>query len=182
KAAKQATNWEGTDTAPMWHGSQLYYLSDDGPSHRLNLWTLDPATLKKKQLTQYADFDVKWPSIGPGPAGGGEIVFQHGAELTLFDIPTAKTNAVHVTIPGAQPKLRARSVDASKFAGSWDISPSGKRVVSGARGDVWSLPAKEGSPRNLTRTSGVAEREPSFSPDGKAIAWLSDASGEYELY
>jgi tricorn protease len=182
KAAKQATTWEGTDTAPMWHGSQLYYLSDDGPSHRLNLWTLDPATLKRKQLTTYADYDVKWPSIGPGPAGAGEIVFQHGAELALFDIGSAKTSVVHVTIPGAQPKLRPRAVDAAKFASGWDISPSGKRVVVAARGDVWSLPAKEGSPRNLTRTSGVAERDPSFSPDGKSVAWLSDATGEYELY
>jgi len=182
KAAKQATNWEGTDTAPMWQGGQLYYMSDDGPSHRLNLWTLDPATLKKKQLTTYADYDVKWPSIGPGASGGGEIVFQHGAELALYDIASGKTSVVQVTIPGAQPKLRPRAVDASKFAAGWDLSPSGKRAVLSARGDVWSLPAKDGSPRNLTRTSGVAERDPSCSPDGKSLAWLSDATGEYEVY
>lgn len=181
-AAKQATSWEGTDTAPMWHGSQLYYLSDDGPSHRLNLWTLDPATLKKKQLTNYADYDVKWPAIGPGANGGGEIVFQHGAELALFDIASGKTSVVHVTIPGAQPKLRPREVDVAKFLSNWDISPTGKRLAVGGRGDAWSIPAKDGSPRNLTRTSGAAERDPSFSPDGKSIAWLSDASGEYEIY
>src|SRR6185436_9313765 len=64
---------------------------------------------------------------------------------------------------------------------AWDVGPSGKRVLASARGDIWSLPAKEGSPRNLTRTSGVAERDGSYSPDGKWIAWLSDASGEYEV-
>ncbi len=180
-ASKRATDWEGTDTAPMWQGDRLYYLSDDGPSHRLNLWTLDPATLERRQLTRYTDLDVKWPSIGPGPAGAGEIVFQHGSELVLFDIASGQTREVSVTIPGARAKLKPRSVDASKFVQAWNLSPSGKRVLASARGDVWSLPAKEGSPRNLTRTSGVAERDGSWSPDGKWIAWLSDAGGEYEL-
>src|SRR5262249_51868378 len=146
-----------------------------------NIWTLDPATLKKKQLTQYADYDVKWASNGPGPKGTGEIVFQHGAELALYDIASGKTSIVPVTVPGAHAKLKPRSVDASKFAQSWDFGPSGKRVLASARGDIWSLPAKDGSPRNLTRTSGVAERDGSFSPDGKSVAYLSDASGEYEV-
>ncbi len=179
--SKRATVWEGTDSAPMWQGKQLYYLSDDGPSHRLNLWTLDPSTLERRQLTRYADYDVKWPAIGPGPKGTGEIVFQHGADLVLFDIASGATREVSVAIPGARGKLKPRAVDASKFVQGWGLSPSGKRVLASARGDVWSLPAKEGSPRNLTRTSGAAERNGTWSPDGKWIAWLSDASGEYEL-
>ena len=181
KTSKRATTWEGTDTAPMWHGATLYYLCDDGPEHRLNLWSLDPNTLAKKQLTKYADYDVKWPAIGPGPKGGGEIVFQHGSQVELYDVPSGKARALEVIIPGARAKLKSRSVDAAQFVQSWDVGPSGKRVLAGARGDVWSLPAKQGTPRNLTRTSGVAERDGSWSPDGKWVAYLSDASGEYEL-
>lgn len=180
-AAKKATEWEGVDTAPMWNGKELCYLSDDGESHRQNLWSLDPATLKRKQLTRYSDYDVKWPAIGPGPKGTGEIVFQHGSELALHDLATGATTVVHVTLPGARPKLAPRAVDASKFAQGWEISPSGKRLLVSARGDAWSLPAKEGSPRNLTRTSGAAERDPTWSPDGKSIAWLEDSTGEYAL-
>jgi tricorn protease len=165
----------------MWHGGRLYYLSDDGPSHRQNLWVLDPATMQRRQLTQYADFDVKWPAIGPGPEGGGEIVFQHGSELALLDLAAGTTRAVEVTIPGARARLKPRSVDAAEFAQAWDVGPSGKRLLVSARGDVWSLPAKEGSPRNLTRSAGVAERDGTWSPDGKWIAWLSDESGEYEV-
>ncbi|NOT28902.1 MAG: peptidase S41 [Planctomycetes bacterium] len=181
RTSKRATTWEGTDTAPMWHGSTLYYLSDDGSEHRQNLWSLDPATLARKQLTKYADFDVKWPALGPGPKGAGEIVFQHGSRLELYDLALGETRTLDVTIPGARAKLKPRLVDAAEFAQGWDVGPSGKRVLISARGDVWSVPAKEGSARNLTRSSGVAERDGSWSPDGKWVAYLSDASGEYEV-
>ncbi len=87
-----------------------------------------------------------------------------------------------MTIPGDRPSLRPRTVDTSEFIRWWQISPTGKRAVVEARGDIWTLPAENGSPRNLTRTSGVAEREPSWSPDGRWIAYFSDATGEYELF
>jgi tricorn protease len=182
KAAKKVTDWEGTDTAPMWRGDDLYYLSDAGPEHRLNLWAYDGATGKRRQLTKYADYDVKWPSMGPGPDGKGEIVFQHGADLLLLDLATEKARTVEVRIPGDRPRLRERAVDASRNIGGWDISPNGKRAAVAARGDIWTLPAKDGTPRNLTRTPGANERDPNWSPDGRWIAYLSDATGEYELY
>ncbi len=184
KSSKRISDWEGTDTLPMFHGDKVYYLSDAGAEHRLNIWSYDMLTGAREQITELKDFDVKWPSMGPGPgkSGAGEIVFQYGPSLTALDLATRKTRRIDVTIPGAQATLRPRRVDASKFITDWEISPSGKRAVVEARGDIWTLPAKNGPPRNLTRTSGVAERDPSWSPDGRWIAYFSDATGEYELY
>ena len=180
--ARRVTDWEGTDTQPMWHGSTLYYLSDAGPEHRLNIWSYDPASGEHRQLTHFADYDAKWPAIGPGPAGGGEIVMQYGATLQLLDLATAALRQVEVTIPGARPHLRPRPVDVADLIAGAAPSPSGQRVVVEARGDVWTLPAEDGSPRNLTRSSGAAEREPAWSPDGRWIAYFADLSGEYQIY
>jgi tricorn protease len=180
--SRKITDWEGTDTLPMWHGETVYYLSDAGPEHRLNIWSYHVPTRKRQQITRYADFDVKWPSIGPGPSGQGEIVFQKGPELYLLDLGTAAARAVPVIVPGALPRLRPQEVDVVRLVGGYEISPTGKRVAAEARGDIWTLPAEKGSPRNHTRTSGAAERDPAWSPDGRWIAYFSDASGEYELY
>ncbi len=181
-SARRVTDWPGTDSQPMWHGARLYYVSDDGPEHRLNLWVFDPADGSRRQLTTFADHDLRWPAMGPGPAGGGEIVFQVGAELRLFDIPSGTSRAVEVKVPGARPTLRPARRDAAQNLGAARPSPSGKRVVVEARGDIWTLPAEHGTPRNLSATSGAAERDPSWSPDGRWIAYFSDTSGEYELY
>jgi len=180
--SKRMTDWEGNDTAPMWQGKKVYYVTDAGPEHRGNIWVYDTANGSRKQITKYADFDVKWPSHGPGPKGEGEIVFQHGSELCLLDIPTGKIASVDVRIPGERPNLAARSVDVSRFIYGWSVSATGKRAAIEARGDIWTAPAKNGVPRNLTRSSGSNERDPAWSPDGKWIAYLSDATGEYELY
>ena len=181
QTARQVTTWEGNDTAPMWHGSTLYYLSDAGEVPRFNLWSYDPETATHTQLTRFSDYDVRFPSMGPGPAGKGEIVYQRGAGIELFDLATGKSRALELTIPGDRPAVAVHTVDAAEFVQSASVSPQGQRVLFGARGDVWSVPVDKGSPRNLTRTSGVAEREPVWSPDGKSIAYTSDASGEYAL-
>lgn len=182
KTARKVTEWEGTDTQPMWHGPKLYYLSDGGSEHRLNIWVYDPSANRRKQLTHQIDFDVKWPSIGPGADGQGEIVFQNGSALQLLSLSTGAIRTVDVVIPGDRPKIRPYEYDADKFITSWDISSTGKRAVFGSRGDLWTVPAKNGSPRNLTRSSGVAERDPSWSPDGQWLAYFCDETGEYELY
>ncbi|MBP1643709.1 MAG: hypothetical protein H6Q03_2378 [Acidobacteria bacterium] len=180
--SRRITDWEGTDSQPMWNGAELVYLSDEGPSHRLNLWSHDTRTGQRRALTSFDDFDVKWPSIGPGAGGGGEVVFQHGAALRVLDLATGALRAVDVVVPGARPQLRPRRFDVAERIAFPSPSPSAKRVLAEARGDLWTLPAEHGSARALTRTSGVAERDPSWSPDGKWIAYFADATGDYELY
>lgn len=186
--SKRITDWEGTDTIPMWVpggvGDKVYYLSDAGPEHRLNIWSYSVSGGEKVQITKFTDDDVKWPSIGPGDDGAGEIVFQLGSKLMLLNLKSGESKAVSVTVPGDKPSsgVRARQVDAARNISDAGISPTGKRVVISGRGDVWTVPAKEGATRNLTRSDGSFERSPTYSPDGKWIAYFSDASGEYELY
>lgn len=181
-SSRQITDWEGTDSFPMWHGDKLYYLSDQGDAHRLNIWMVDPASGDRRQITNHTDYDVKYPAIGPGADGGGEIVYQYGSGLHLLNLQTEQTKPVSITLPGARANLRPLLKDASEHINGGHISPTGQRLVLEGRGDLWSLPAKQGSVRNMTHTSGVAERDPAWSPDGAHIAYFSDESGEYQLY
>ncbi len=180
--SKKITDWEGTDTLPMWHKDKVYYLSDGGDEHKLNLWSYDPASGQRTQLTRFTDFDVKWPSMGPGARGEGEIVFQYGADLYRYNLGDGRSHVIDISIPGDRPKIRQQLADASKTISSWHISPTGKRAIVSARGDVWTAPAEHGSPRQLTDTDNAFERTPTWSPDGANIAYISDASGEYEVY
>lgn len=184
--SRKITDWEGTDTIPMWipggKSDAVYYLSDNGPEHRLNIWSFNLASGQRTQVTKHTDFDVRWPSIGPGTARAGEIIFQLGSELRLLDLVTGQDRVVKVTVPGDRAFVRARTVDAAENVTGASISPSGKRVAISGRGDIWTAPAKEGPVRNLTRTDSVFERDPAWSPDGKHIAYFSDEAGEYDLY
>src|SRR5271165_5405628 len=166
-----------TDTFPMWRGDTIYFDSDRGPEHRLNLYSYNLNSKEIKQLTHFTDFDVNWPSLGPDA-----IVFENGGYLYLFDLSTQQSHKVTVYLPGDRDLARKRWANVSKLVTEIDISPDGKRAVLTARGDIFTVPAKEGSIRNLTRTPGIRERYAAWSPDGRWVAYISDRTGEDELY
>ena len=174
--ARNLTQSDANDAQPMWAGETLYYLSDAGPAMRNNIWALDRSSGQKRQVTDFSDFDVHFPAIGPE-----EIVFEAGGKLYLMNLSDEQVREVDVSLVTDLASLKPR---VEKVAGNiqagW-ISPSGKRAVVEARGELFTVPAEHGPILNLTRSSGVAERSPTWSPDGKWIAYWSDRSGEYEL-
>src|SRR5258708_31867247 len=175
-AAKNITGNDSANSLPMWHGLTLYFLSDRDKNKRANIWAYDLKKEKFRQITTFDEFDVHFPNIGPE-----EIVFECGGRLYLMNLATEKYEEVNLQVLTDRATLKPRLEDVSKAVREADISPSGKRAVFEARGDVFTVPAEHGVVRNLTRSSGVAERTPSWSPDGKTLAYFSDRSGEYEL-
>jgi tricorn protease len=169
------TDW--TDTFPMWHGNTIYFTSDRGSEHRLNLYSYDLGGKQITQLTHFTDFDVMWPSLGPDA-----IVFENGGYLYHFDLQTNEAKKLTVYLPSERPQSMKHWVNASRHVTDFDISPEGKRAVFAARGEVFTVPAKDGSVRNLTRTPGIREKSVAWSPDGRWIAYVSDRSGEDEIY
>lgn len=165
------------DRSPMWQGDSIYFVSDrDGP---FSLWAGDAKGGPTHML--YRDpngWDVRSASVGPGA-----IVFETLGALHLFDLATNKEHDVKVEIADELPQVRARfeSINHSQVLHA-AISPTGKRVLFEAHGEILSVPKKKGDTRNITNSPGVADRDPAWSPDGKWIAWLSDQSGEYALY
>ena len=174
---EQIGNYEGVDTFPMWHGETIYFDSDRGPEHRMNLYAYNLKTKDLRQLTQYKDFDVNWPSLGPD-----SIIFENGGYLHVFDLASEKTSKLTISLPSDRDQARKHWANVSKYISDFDLSPEGKRAVFAARGDVYTVPAKDGSIRNLTATPGIREKNVAWSPDGHWIAYLSDRSGEDELY
>lgn len=174
--ARNLTADDANDSQPMWHGSTLYFLSDRDDALRANIWAHDLATDSVRQVTFFTDFDTHFPAIGPD-----DMVFENGGRLYLMDLATetAEPVEVHVVTDRATLLPRVAKVGSKVVGGT--ISPSGKRALLEARGEIFSLPAEHGVVRNLTRSSGSAERHPSWSPDGLHIAYFSDRSGEYEL-
>jgi tricorn protease len=154
----------------------LYFLSDRDANKRFNLWALDLGNDRVRQVTTFKDYDVHFPGIGPN-----DLVFENGGRLYLLDLKTEKQSEVVITVTTDRSTLRPRLENVSGNIQSATVSPSGKRALFEARGDIFSAPAEHGVVRNLTRSSGVAERHPAWSPDGKLIAYFSDRTGEYEL-
>jgi tricorn protease len=175
--SRQMTNFPGTDDLPMWHGQQVYFISDSGDETRRNIHVYDMTSGQRRQVTSFDDFDVKWPGMGPN-----DIVFEQGGRLMRLSLPDEQLHEVKVFLPGDRPALRTQAVDVSGSIADGSISPQAKRVALEARGDIWTVPAEKGYPLNLTRSSGSAERYPAWSPDGKWITYFCDQTGEYELW
>ena len=162
--AKRITENEANDSQPMWHGSKVYFLSDRGEGARANLWAYDMGSGETRQVTRLVDGDVRFPSMGPE-----EIIFESGGRLQLLDLASEKVRAVEVRVVTDRATLRPRMVSVGGLLENVAISPTGKRALMEARGEIFSVPAEFGMIRNLTQTSGVAERYPAWSPDGKWV-------------
>lgn len=149
---RQFTDWQGSDQFPMF-GDGVVYFNSDREDGTLNLYAQDVATGAVTRLTDYTDYDVKWPSYGDG-----RIVFQYGAGLKVHDVAAGTTSDVAINIPSDRRHLRPELVAPSPRQGSFRLSPAGERALIEARGEILNLPADEGDALNLTRTSGSREQ------------------------
>lgn len=171
-----ATPWEGErHLAPVWLGGTVYYLSER--DYASNVWSFNPKTKVEKQLTHHSDFDVK--SVG---AGAGLVVYEQGGYLYKLNPKTGKSQKLLINVAAdlnySRPRWEEISANSLRDA---RLSPTGKRAIFESRGELFTVPTKKGSWRNITRTSGVADRHAVWSPDGQQIAWFNDAEGEYQL-
>jgi len=184
KKLERITDWKGTNTAPMWYGRKIYFLSDRDEHRRENIWVYDMDAKTFKEVTHFTDYDIDFPSLGDNG-----IVFQQGGSLWVIDLPSEDLHKLDVSVPDDGTRTGPRYIEAVKFlrdsdtAGQTDyaLSPNGKRALFSARGDLFTVPAEHGATRDLTRTSNADEDHPSWSPDGKTIAYTTDISGEQEI-
>lgn len=163
------------DMDPNWIGNTIYFRSDRNGEY--NVFTYDLGTKEIKQQTQFKDFPVLDIAVG-----GGKLIFEQAGYLHTMVPGQSTTSRLPVGIATDSVEARARFAKGSKYVRGASVSPSGARAAIEFRGEIVTVPAEKGDPRNITNTTGVYERDPSWSPDGKLIAYFSDASGEYELH
>ncbi len=165
---------DSKDVDPVWVGSTVYFISDrDGVA---NVWAYEKKTKKLTQATKFTDFDVK--TLGAGPE---VVVFEQAGYIHELDVKTMKTRVIPIAVRGDFPWMMSRWEDVTARMTNLAISPTGKRVAVEARGEIFTVPAEKGDVRNLSASSGSAERAPAWSADGKYVSYFSDRSGEYKL-
>ena len=173
--SEQMTTFAGTDQWPTWVGDDIFYASDR--DLKLNIYRYNTKTKEEKQITFHKEFDVMWPS-----GNNNQLVYENGGLLYRLDTNSGKTEKITVNINFDNPNLLPYFKNVTEDIHSAAISPTGKRALFDARGDIFSVPAENGVIENLTQTPGIREIFPSWSPNGKYIAYHSDATGEYEVY
>jgi tricorn protease len=171
------TNNPAQDIIPMWYENRIYFLSDRDEKKRMNLYVYDLTSKETRKLTDYQDFDIKFPSLG-----NKAIVYENGGFIYKVDLTTEKPVKVNIII--AEDFLSGRTYlkDVSKNIANYEISSDGKRALFGAHGDVFTVPEKYGATRNITNSSGIHERNSKWSADGKWISYISDKTGEDEIF
>jgi tricorn protease len=179
-ALENITNNPAQDIIPMWApNNRIYFLSDravDGVK-RLNLYSYDLASKATAQHTHFTDYDIKFPSLG-----GGVIVFEQAGYVWSFDLKAGVAKRVPIVVRDDFVTSRPALVNVAKFVASVSASPDGKRAVVNARGATFTVPAKDGPTRSVGHKAGAHERDAVWSPDGRWLAYVSDATGENELY
>ncbi len=174
--ARNVTNHVRSDRDPMWIGDRIYFTSDrDGT---LNIYAFDPAGGEPAQLTRSRSWDVRWP----GDDGRGRIVYELGGSLQVLDLASGRSTGIDIFVPDDGLARRAANIPVAGNIEDFDLGPEGTRALFTARGDIFTVPVEHGPTRNLTRSSGAHDRAATWSPDGRWVAYVSDASGEEEIW
>jgi tricorn protease len=160
----------------MWLGDTIYYNTDkDG---KFNLYAYETGSKKTSQVTRNRDWDIRWPSSDEQ----SRIIYERNGELEVLDVNSKKATKLSITVPDDGINKRPRQTSVANRISWFGLSPKGERAVFSARGDIFTVPIEKGGTRNLTRSSGAHDRFPAWSPDGRWIAYMSDASGEDEVW
>lgn len=173
--SENITNNVSQDIFPMYYKDKVYFFSDR--DHTMNLFEYETNTKQTRKLTNFTEYDCKFPSLGDNA-----IVFENAGYIYLYDLVSGKTEKLTVNFSEDLLSGRTKQLDAAKFINDFAIAPDGKRAVFSARGDVFTVPEKNGVTRNLTQSSGAHDRNVGWSPDGRWISYISDRTGEDELY
>ena len=173
---ERVTTHRRADRDPMWIGDAIYFTSDrDGT---LNLYSYDLASRETTQLTDSDTWDVRWP----GDDGANRIVYELNGELQIYSIGDGTSRPISITVPDDGLAMRPSRVSAANLIEDAELSPQGARALFVARGDVFTAPIENGPTRNLTRSSSAHDKWARWSPDGRRIAYVSDATGEDEIW
>lgn len=174
-SVENISNHEAQDIIPMWIGDEIFYLSDR--DRTMNIFVYNTKTKETSKVTDFTDYDVKFPS-----ANGNLIVFEKGGYIYKMDAANKQPEKVRILLSSDHIYARSEIKEGEKYITSVSMSPAGEHLAVTTRGEVFNIPVEKGVTKNMTRSPGAHERDAQWSPDGKYIAYISDATGETELY